>query len=69
MADIEARSIAKQKPADDASPEMQDRPYRECTPVPFRFMNSGLLHGEIRRRIRDFRDHGVYGEEELRKVI
>ena len=36
-------------------------PPREFTPVPFWFLNDDLSHAEIRRQLRDFRDHGVYG--------
>ena len=38
-----------------------ERPEREYTPIPFWFLNGELRHGEIRRQLRDFRDHGVYG--------
>ena len=38
-----------------------DHPPREYTPVPFWFLNGNLTHGEIRRQMRDFCDHGVYG--------
>ena len=38
-----------------------DHPSREYTPIPFWFLNGDLDHDEIRRRLRDFRDHGVYG--------
>ena len=37
------------------------RPPREFTPVPFWFLNAPLEAGEIRRQLRDFCDHGVYG--------
>ena len=36
-------------------------PPREFTPVPFWFLNDDLSHAEIRRQLRAFRDHGVYG--------
>lgn len=38
-----------------------DHPSREYTPIPFWFLNGDLSHGEIRRQLRDFCDHGVYG--------
>ena len=38
-----------------------DRPSREFTPIPFWFLNGNLTHREIRRQLKDFRDHGVYG--------
>lgn len=38
-----------------------DHPPREYTPIPFWFLNGNLTHREIRRQMRDFRDHGVYG--------
>lgn len=38
-----------------------DRPPREYTPIPFWFLNDDLDHAEIRRQLRDFCDHGVYG--------
>ncbi len=41
--------------------EMLDHPSREYTPIPFWFLNGDLTHEEIRRQMRDFRDHGVYG--------
>ena len=41
--------------------KMLDRPPREYTPVPFWFLNGDLSHEEIRRQLRDFCDHGVYG--------
>lgn len=34
---------------------------REYTPIPFWFLNGDLRHEEIRRQLRDFRDHGIYG--------
>jgi len=44
--------------------DMLDRlkvPSREYTPIPFWFLNGDLRHEEIRRQLRDFRDHGIYG--------
>ncbi len=41
--------------------EMLNHPSREYTPIPFWFLNGDLTHREIRRQLRDFRDHGVYG--------
>ena len=41
--------------------EMLDHPSREYTPVPFWFLNGNLSHAEIRRQLRDFCDHGVFG--------
>ena len=41
--------------------EMLDHPPREYTPIPFWFLNGDLSHEEIRRQLRDFCDHGVYG--------
>ena len=38
-----------------------DCPSREYTPIPFWFLNGDLTHREIRRQIKDFCDHGVYG--------
>ncbi len=38
-----------------------DRPPREYTPIPFWFLNDDLDHAEIRRQLKDFCDHGVYG--------
>ena len=51
---------------EDGGTEMEllkrlERPEREYTPIPFWFLNGELRHGEIRRQLRDFRDHGVYG--------
>ena len=37
------------------------QPSREYTPMPFWFLNGDLRHEEIRRQLRDFREHGVYG--------
>ena len=37
------------------------RPSREYTPIPFWFLNGDLRHNEIKRQLRDFSDHGVYG--------
>ena len=36
-------------------------PPKEFTPLPFWFLNGDLDHGELRRQLSDFRDHGVYG--------
>ena len=36
-------------------------PLREFTPVPFWFLNGELTHEEIRRQMKDFCDHGVWG--------
>lgn len=36
-------------------------PAREYTPIPFWFLNGDLRHQEIRRQLKDFADHGVYG--------
>ena len=41
--------------------EKLDHPSPEYTPVPFWFLNGDLRHGEIRRQLRDFADHGVRG--------
>ena len=38
-----------------------DHPSREYTPIPFWFLNGDLTHREIRRQMRDFCSHGVYG--------
>ncbi len=38
-----------------------NHPSREYTPIPFWFLNGNLTHREIRRQMRDFCDHGVYG--------
>ncbi len=38
-----------------------ERPDREYTPMPFWFLNGDLTHKEIKRQLRDFRDHGVSG--------
>ena len=38
-----------------------DQPPRDAAPIPFWFLNGDLTHREIRRQMRDFRDHGVYG--------
>ena len=32
-------------------------PGKEFTPIPFWFLNGDLTHREIRRQLRDFRDH------------
>lgn len=39
---------------------LQD-PGREFTPIPFWFLNGDLRVEELRRQLRDFCDHGVYG--------
>ena len=36
-------------------------PAREYSPIPFWFLNGDLRHAEIRRQLRDFCGHGVYG--------
>jgi len=36
-------------------------PPREFTPIPFWFLNGDLEPEEMRRQLRDFRDHGVFG--------
>ena len=41
--------------------EMLNHPSREYSPVPFWFLNGDLSHAEIRRQLRDFCDHGVFG--------
>ena len=41
--------------------QLLDHPPRVYTPMPFWFLNGDLTHREIRRQLRDFRDHGVYG--------
>lgn len=38
-----------------------DQPARAYTPIPFWFLNGDLEPGEIRRQLKDFCDHGVYG--------
>lgn len=38
-----------------------DNPPREFTPIPFWFLNGALSHEELRRQLRDFCGHGVYG--------
>lgn len=38
-----------------------NQPAREFTPIPFWFLNNTLTHAELRRQLRDFCDHGVYG--------
>ena len=37
------------------------RPSRKYTPIPFWFLNGDLRHNQIKRQLRDFSDHGVYG--------
>ena len=41
--------------------DLLNAPPREFTPVPFWFLNGDLTHEEIRRQMKDFCDHGVYG--------
>lgn len=41
--------------------EKLDHPPREYTPIPFWFLNGDLSHAELRRQLRDFCAHGVYG--------
>ena len=41
--------------------EMLNQPPREFTPIPFWFLNGDLKKEEIRRQLRDFCAHGVYG--------
>ena len=41
--------------------DLLNAPEREFTPIPFWFLNGDLEHEEIRRQMRDFHDHGVYG--------
>lgn len=41
--------------------ELLNAPDREFTPVPFWFLNGDLRDEEIRRQLKDFADHGVYG--------
>ena len=41
--------------------DLLNTPEREFTPIPFWFLNGALEHEEIRRQMRDFHDHGVYG--------
>lgn len=36
-------------------------PDREFSPIPFWFLNGNLTHAELRRQLRDFCEHGVYG--------
>ncbi len=38
-----------------------NHPSREYTPIPFWFLNGDLTHREIRRQLRDFCSHDVYG--------
>ena len=39
--------------------EKLHQPSRDYTPIPFWFLNGDLRHAEIRRQLRDFREHGV----------
>ena len=41
--------------------ELLNNPPREYTPIPFWFLNGDLRREEIKRQLRDFCDHGVYG--------
>lgn len=41
--------------------DLLNTPDREFTPIPFWFLNGDLDHEEIRRQMKDFCDHGVYG--------
>lgn len=41
--------------------DLLNAPPREFTPVPFWFLNGDLIHEEIRRQMKDFCDHGVFG--------
>ena len=41
--------------------DLLNAPPREFTPVPFWFLNGDLTHEEIRRQMKDFCDHGVFG--------
>ena len=41
--------------------DLLSAPDREFTPTPFWFLNGDLDHEEIRRQMKDFYDHGVYG--------
>lgn len=38
-----------------------DHPAKEFTPIPFWFLNDRLEAEEIRRQLKDFCDHGVWG--------
>jgi len=41
--------------------KLLSEPPREFTPIPFWFLNGHLTPEELRRQLRDFCDHGVYG--------
>jgi len=41
--------------------DLLNHPGREFTPIPFWFLNGDLTHEEIRRQLREFHGHGVYG--------
>lgn len=41
--------------------QLLDNPKREFTPIPFWFLNGNLTKKEIRRQLKDFVEHGVYG--------
>lgn len=41
--------------------EQLQKPGREFTPIPFRFLNKDLRDAEIRRQLMDFAAHKVYG--------
>ena len=41
--------------------KLLDNPPRAYTPIPFWFLNDRLEPDELRRQLRDFCDHGVYG--------
>lgn len=41
--------------------ELLDHPPREFTPIPFWFLNDALTPEDLRRALKDFSDHGVFG--------
>lgn len=41
--------------------QLLSQPPREFSPIPFWFLNGDLTHAELRRQLRDFCEHGVYG--------
>ena len=41
--------------------KMLDSPAKEYTPIPFWFLNDRLERDEIRRQLKDFCSHGVWG--------
>ena len=47
--------------APEAWPAFLAEPAREYSPIPFWFLNGDLRHEELRRQLRDFAAHGVYG--------